>query len=149
MSGNSQQSLDFKWILIGFAIQAGLTWLLTAMLVEPVMIPMMKAMGTTAGPLAFVALVAFGAFFGGGLIVAYFSPGDTVKEPAISALLAITFNAVVNLTTTDAPFSGGVLIGLVITGAVAFAFAMLGAKVGEKLQGDTTDKMRERGDLRG
>ena len=110
---------------------------------------MMESMGTTAGPLTFVALVAFIAFFGGGLLVAYFSPGDTVKEPAIAAVLAIVFNAVVNISSSDAEVSGGVIVGLVISGAVAFAFAMLGAKVGEKIQGDTTDKMRERGDLRG
>ena len=149
MSETIQRPLDIKWILIGFAIQAGLTWLLTPLLVEPLLIPMMESMGTTAGPLTFVALVAFIAFFGGGLLVSYFSPGDTVKEPAIAAVLAIVFNAVVNISSSDAEVSGGVIVGLVISGAVAFAFAMLGAKVGEKIQGDTTDKMRERGDLRG
>ena len=144
-----ERPLDIKWILIGFAILGGLSWLLNSLLAEPLVPPLVEALGITGGVLTFAALVAFGAFFGGGLIVAYFSPGNTVKEPAIAAILAIAFNSFMNLMAADFQIDGGGVVGIVIAAALAFAFAMLGAKVGEKLQGDTTDKMRERGDLRG
>lgn len=146
---SDQRPLDIKWILIGFAIQGGLSWLLTNLLLEPLAAPLMESMGPTAGVLAFVAIVAFGAFFGGGALVAYFSPGDTTKEPAIAAILAIVFNAIINLAQADFQIDAGGLFGIAIAAGIAFAFALAGAKVGERMQGDTTDKMRERGDLRG
>lgn len=150
MSGTStERPLDIKWILIGFAILGGLSWLLTNLLAEPLVPPLIEALGVTGGWLSFAGIVAFGAFFGGAVIVAYFSPGDTIKEPAIAALLAIGFNAVMNLMRADVQLDVGGIVGIPISAAVAFGFAMLGAKVGEKLQGDTTDKMRDRGDLRG
>jgi hypothetical protein len=140
---SNETALSLKWILIGFGVQGGLTWLLPAMLLEPLGAPLVSALGELWANIAFVAIVAFGAFFGGGLVVAYFSPGDTIKEPAISATLAIAFNQLYNLSQ-GAPFS---LLGIVIAVALGYAFAMAGAKVGERLQGDTTDKMRDRGTL--
>lgn len=139
----NETPLSIKWIMIGFGVQGGLTWLLPAMLLEPLGPPLLGALGELWANIVFVAIVAFGAFFGGGLLVAYFSPGDTVKEPAIAATLAIAFNQIYNLSQ-GAPFS---LLGVVIAAALGYGFALAGAKVGEKLQGDTTDKMRDRGSL--
>ena len=140
---SNETALSLKWILIGFAVQGGLTWLLPAMLLEPLGPPLVSALGELWANIAFVAIVAFGAFFGGGLLVAYFSPGDTIKEPAIAATLAIAFNQVYNLSQ-GAPFS---LLGIAIAAALGYGFALAGAKLGERLQGDTTDKMRDRGTL--
>jgi hypothetical protein len=137
--------LALKWILIGAVVQGSLCWLLREMLVQPVLLPLMESMGAVGGLLTYAVLVAFGAFFGGGLVVAYFSPGDTIKEPAIAATLAISFNEILRLTWDEAAqFS---LLGTGIAVALAYAFALAGAKLGEKLQGDTTDKMRDRGTL--
>ena len=145
---SEQQPLDIKWILIGFAIQGGLNWLLANLLVEPLGLPLVEAVGLVGGSLLFAAIVAFCAFFGGGVLGAYFSPGDTIREPAIAAILAIAFNAIINLSQAGFAVDAGSMLGLLIAAAVAFGFALAGAKVGERLQGDTTDKMRERGDLR-
>ena len=137
--------LSIKWILIGAVVQGGLCWLLRESLVEPVALPLIEAMGFEGGLLTYAVLVAFGAFFGGGLLVAYFSPGDTIKEPAISATIAIAFNQAVTLAWEEgAQFS---LLGTAISVLLGYGFALAGAKVGEKLQGDTTDKMRDRGTL--
>lgn len=140
---STETPLSIKWILIGFAVQGGLTWLLPAMLLEPLGPPLVAALGELWATIAFIALVTLGAFFGGGLLVAYFSPGDTIKEPAIAATLAIAFNQIYSLTQ-GAPFS---LLGTAIAVGLGYGFALAGAKVGEKLQGDTTDKMRDRGKL--
>lgn len=140
---SNETPLSIKWILIGFAVQGGLTWLLPAMLLEPLGPPLVEALGELWATIAFIAIVAFGAFFGGGLLVALFSPGDTIKEPALAATLAIVFNQIYSLSQ-GAPFSP---LGIVIGAALGYGFALAGAKVGEKLQGDTTDKMRDRGKL--
>ena len=139
----NESSLSPQWILIGFGVQGGLSWLLTALLYEPLLTPLSMVLGEPWATLAIVVLVAFGAFFGGGLVVAYFSPGDTIKEPAIAATLAIAFNQLYSLSQ-GAPFSP---IGTAIAVLLGYAFALAGAKVGEMLQGDTTDKMRDRGKL--
>jgi len=140
---SNETPLSIKWILIGFAVQGGLTWLLPAMLLEPLGPPLVSALGELGANVAFVAIVAFVAFFGGGLVVAWFSPGDTIKEPALAATLAIAFNHIYNLSQ-GAPFSA---LGIVIAVVLGYGFALAGAKVGEKLQGDTIDKMRDRGAL--
>jgi hypothetical protein len=57
--------------------------------------------------------------------------------------LAIAFNQIYSLSQ-GAQFS---LMGIVIGVVLGYAFALTGARVGEKLQGDTTDKMRDRGKL--
>ena len=64
---SDQTPLSIKWILIGFGVQGGLTWLLPAMLLEPLGPPLVSALGDLWANIAFVAIVAFGAFFGGGL----------------------------------------------------------------------------------
>lgn len=132
--------------MIGAAVQGGLSWLLPAFLLEPLGVPLVGALGPLGGTLAFVFIVAFGAFFGGGLLVAYFSPGNTIKEPAIAATVAIGFNQVYALTREGAEIN---VLGIVIAVVLGYAFALAGAKAGEKLQGETTDKMRERGELGG
>jgi hypothetical protein len=134
--------LSVKWVIIGTAIMGGLSWLLPLALAEPLLPPLVESMGT-AGWFVFALIVAVGAFFGGSLLVAYFSPGTTIREPAIASTIAVAINQLYWLR------QGGDLdpLGIAISIAMNYAFAFLGAKVGEKLQGDTTDKMRERGEL--
>lgn len=142
---SEQPSLSIKWVIIGFGVQGGLSWLLPALLAEPLAPPLVDALGLTAGLLALAVLVAFGAFFGGALLVALVSSGNTIKEPAIASTLAIAVNQAYYLSHEGTQLS---VLGIAISVVMAYAFAFAGAKVGEKLQGDTTDKMRERGDLR-
>jgi len=61
-------------------------------LVAPLALPLIEAMGVEWGLIALAVIIAFGAFFGGGLIVAFFSPGHTIREPAIASTLAIAVN---------------------------------------------------------
>lgn len=142
---SSTPPLSVKWIIIGASIIGALNWVLRTSLVEPVLLPLMGSVGATAGALLFVLLVGFGSFFCGGAAVAYASPGDTIKEPAIAATLAVALNSV-HYAVTAQDFSP---LGVAIAISLAYGFALAGAKVGERLQGDTTDKMRARGELRG
>lgn len=139
----SQPPLSLKWIIIGASVIGGLNWLLRTVLAEPLLIPLIEAMGVSVGALVFVLIVQLGSFFFGGLGVAYASPGNTIKEPAIAATVAVAVNAA-HYAVTTRDFSP---IGIAIAIAMAYAFALAGAHLGERLQGDTTDKMRERGEL--
>jgi hypothetical protein len=61
--------------------------------------------------------------------VAYASPGRTLREPAVGAVLAIT---AVNLAAGNAASLGGP--GMVGMWLVPFGLTMLGARIGERLQ---------------
>ena len=99
-------------------------------------------------PLHPPGLLVGGSFFVGGLIVGWWSPGETIKEPAYAALAAVVFNAGLNARNIGENMSTMQwLIGSAIMAAIGFAFGMAGGWAGEKIQGDTTDKMRERGEL--
>lgn len=134
--------LSIKWVIIGAAIMGGLSWLLPLMLAEPLLPPLVESLGV-AGWFVFALVIAVGAFFGGSLLVAYYSPGTTIREPAIASTIAVAVNQIFWLR------QGGELdiLGIAISVGMNYGFAFLGAKVGEKLQGETTDKMRERGEL--
>jgi hypothetical protein len=138
--------VSIKWIIIGAAIMGGLSWLLPLFLFEPVLPGLVESFGLQGGWIVFGLIVAFGAFFCGSAVVAYFSPGTTIREPAAASTLAIAFNQIYFLSQDGAEFSP---VGIAISVLMGYAFAFAGAKVGERLQGDTTDKLRERGQLRG
>lgn len=143
MSRSENQPLSVKWVIIGASVIGGLNWLLRTVLAEPLAVPLIESMGMLGGALVFVLIVAFGSFFCGGAGVAYASPGDTIKEPAVAATVAVAVNSA-HYAWTSSDVSP---LGIAIAVAIGYAFALAGAKVGERLQGDTTDKMRERGEL--
>ena len=145
MAEKSQPTpLSYKWILIGAAIIGGLNWLLRTLLLPVLALPLIEAMGVTVGLLAVVVVISFGSFFCGSALVAYLSPGNTIREPAIAAAIAVAVNSAhYAITSNDVS-----PLGIAIAVAIGYVFALGGARVGERLQGDTFDKMRERGELR-
>ncbi len=146
MSQSSE--VNFKWVAIGAVVIIGLNQLLMEGLGGTVGAALVESMGT-AGLYVYAALIAFGSFFVGGLIVGWWSPGETIKEPAYAGLVGVLFNAGLNFRNVDGEAFTMLdwAIGSAILAAVGFGFAMAGGWTGEKIQGDTTDKMRERGEL--
>jgi hypothetical protein len=83
----------------------------------------------------------------GGAFVGIVSPGETITEPAIAAVLAALMNNVsFYVAHPEAVDAAGVATVLAYA-AVSAALGFGGAIIGEKIQGDNTDKMRERGEL--
>lgn len=80
-------------------------------------------------------LLHVASFFVGGLIVGVVSPGVRIKEPAVGAALSV---ATMLVLTVFAPYTFMRIEGskLVIGGLIAFAVAMAGAKLGERLTGN-------------
>jgi hypothetical protein len=145
MSQSSEVS--WKWVAIGVVVIIGLNQLLQAALAGPVGGALFESMGV-AGLYLYAALIAFGSFFAGGLVVGWWSPGETIKEPAFAALGAVILNSGVNYGNVGPDMSVTQwLIGSAITAGLGFVFGLAGGWAGERIQGDTTDKMRERGEL--
>lgn len=107
-----------------------LGWLLVSLLVFSVVQAILSVVIGIGGVLTF----GFGwilflvlrplAYFIGGLITGAISPGITIREPAIAALVATIGGAFL-----DAGRQG--LIGLIIASVIAYGAALWGAQIGE------------------
>src|SRR5262245_21887700 len=141
--------LSLKWVLIGNLVILVLNDVMKALLAGNVGASLVQSFGQPAGIYALIGIVAFGSFFVGGLVIGLFSPGETIREPALAAGYAVLINARMSFNSVD----GNVftvtdwLIGTLISVVLGLGMGLAGAWVGEHLQGDTGDKMRERGDL--
>ncbi len=106
------RSLQWKWVIIGVLVMTGI-YLVSRLFL----------------PFAFLAWVAFCvAYLIGGGLIGYYSPGLTLWEPAVAALISV---ALVNLY----PFPAGLgLLLLILKLVLAFGLALTGGFFGEKLQ---------------
>ncbi len=124
--------LDTKWVLIGTAT--------TVALFAGLKVALNVGLGSS-GLFMYVVTSAAAVLLSyplGGALIGYFSPGETIKEAgwAAAASLLITW-AVRALLAGEFPG----LAALVFEGVLAWALAILGAKIGERLQGETPEKL--------
>ncbi len=117
----AEEGLNFKWIGIGLVCMfvlaiAGFayTYIVSGMGIHVID---MK-----------VALIWLDAFFIGGVIIGKMSPGKTILEPAIAAILAL-------LLLFLAVDIGIFQINVIILMLHAFLFALIGGYIGERWQG--------------
>lgn len=145
----SQQPTLYKWVIIGAAFIIALLEGFGAFL-EPFLAPsLLESFGLEGGLLLYALILSILAFFGGGVLLGWMSPGETLKEPAYATAIVVIFNALRSLSAQNWDFSLPWLMGILITLVAGFCMTFVGAWLGEKIQGDTTTKMRERGELRG
>jgi len=140
--------LSWKWILIGAGMIAAINLILRTALAQTMAAAYLE--GDMAMLYVWVAVIAAGSFGVGGLLTGWFSPGETVKEPAIASAIAVLLNAAENYAVSSVyeGFSlGGWAVGTAIMVVIGFGLGMAGGWIGEKIQGDSTEKMRERGEL--
>lgn len=136
--------INFFWVAIGSAIIVSLNVALLAVFRDVLFAQMAENVGPGKAEVFAVIIIALGSFFVGGLVIGWLSPGETIKEPALAAIVAVTINIAKNAAWNPETFS---VIQSAISMLIGFGFALAGAWVGERIQGDTTQKMRERGEL--
>lgn len=75
------------------------------------------------------------SFFVGGMVVGVLSPGVRIQEPAAGAFLAVGLMLIMTVFT---PYSyiRFSLTKLLIGGVIAYALALTGAKLGERVMGN-------------
>lgn len=69
-------------------------------------------------------------YFFGGMITGYLSPGITIREPAIGAVIVSTLGIILDASRAPA----GRVLWLIISGVIAFFVALAGAQIGERMQ---------------
>lgn len=141
--------LSYKWVIIGGGVILTLHFLMRLLFIGGVTGTLVATYGPDTGSLIIAGVVAFVAYFIGGAIIGAFSPGETVKEPALATAMTIVPNAMHSFLyhfEFGQPV-GRLLLGLVITLVIGILMAVAGAWLGEKLQGRTVEKLREDGEL--
>lgn len=141
----ARRFFSYKWTLIGTVVIIGLNLLMQALLADPVKTSLLIAFPGTGGVLLFVGIIAFVSFFVGGALIGRYSPGETIREPAVAAAIAVGFKCVENFRNIDGQNFTVVqwMIGSVLILVVGFGMALAGAWVGEKIQGPTREKQLE------
>jgi hypothetical protein len=141
----SKRSISYKWVLIGAGVIFALNLLMRALLADPVKTNLLTAFPGMTGVLLFVGIVAFVSFFVGGAMIGIFSPGETIREPAIAAAIAIGLNTIENFRNVDGTnlTVTSWLIGSAVSLGIGFVMALGGAWLGEKIQGQTPEKKHE------
>lgn len=121
----SDQKLNIKWILISLVIFIIVQFVLGAALT------LFSFLTFGLGAILFLVFKPL-VYFIGGVIAGYLSPGVTIKEPAIAAIIVVVGGTL--LESTHLGFGG--FIAMAISGLIAFFAATYGAKIGEKMQGN-------------
>ena len=75
------------------------------------------------------------SFFVGGVLIGIFSPGIRTFEPAVGAFLSVSVMLILTIFTPYR-FIHFSLTKLLIGGAIAFALALFGARIGERIMGN-------------
>lgn len=122
---SQQDTFEWKWVFISLFIYLVLQGLVLAAL--PLVISAYDPQGLPG------LLISAALWFVGGIVVGFVSPGKTFVEPAVGALFAVVptvayLYSIADVRQLSMPaYLVGGLLGVMIT--------MLGAFIGEKLQG--------------
>jgi hypothetical protein len=119
----ASSSIDWKWVLWGILI------LLVVQFGVRIAFTLFGILTLGFGFLLYMFVKPI-SYFLGGLVTGMVSPGITVKEPAISAVIVTAIGILFDASRT-AP---GRVIWLVLASIVAFVLAVAGAKLGEAIQ---------------
>jgi hypothetical protein len=115
--------IDWKWVLVAAAI------FLVAQLALSLVFGLLGVITLGFGFVLFLILKPV-TYFLGGLLTGYVSPGVTVREPAIAAVIISIAGAILD----GRGEGGGRLLGTIVAAAVAFLCALAGAQIGERMQ---------------
>jgi hypothetical protein len=146
---SKKHELSYKWVIIGGGVILTLHFLMRLLFIGGVTGTLVAMYGPDTGSLIIAGVVAFVSYFIGGALIGAFSPGETVKEPALATFMAIMPNAMHSFLyhfEFGQPI-GRLSLGLGITFVVGILMAVAGAWLGEKLQGRTVEKLVEDGEI--
>ena len=130
----TDREFSWRWAIFSMAVFVAAELLLGGLVGEFV-VGRYKSMSLA---FALQGMLNLASYFIGGFIVGLVSPGVRIMEPAVGAFASIALMLALTLFT---PFSflRFSLTKLIIGGGIAFALALSGAKLGERVAGNRVD----------
>lgn len=124
----SGKGIEWPWVIVGTLIVLGLQLLIAALI---------SLLGFDLS--AFVPAVATIslAFFIGGILIGWMSPGYTPWEAGFASLIAAA--ATIFLTTRLFQFTQGLEVLIPLAGVWGLVCGLIGGKIGETIQGTPAD----------
>jgi len=119
----ADRSIDWKWVLVSLVV------LLAAQIALSIVFGILGILTLGIGWVLFLFLKP-AVYFLGGMLTGYISPGITIREPAIAAVVI----AVVGAIFDGRGSGGGTLIATIVAAVIAFFCALAGAQIGERIQ---------------
>ena len=115
--------LDWKWV--GLSV-------LTFLVVQVVLNIVFGVFGILTLGIGFLLFVIVKplTYFLGGIATGRLSPGITIREPAIGAIVV----SVAGIIFDTSRASGSSILWMIVSGVVAFFLALAGAQIGERMQ---------------
>jgi hypothetical protein len=121
---NQQDTFEWKWVFIAFAIFITLGGLFLGAL--PFVIPNFDPQGLPG------LLITTGLWFAGGIVIGILSPGKTFIEPAVGALMAVVPTLMWLAHIAD--YAQLSTLAYIVGGMIGVMVTLLGAFLGERLQ---------------
>ncbi|MBN1647209.1 MAG: hypothetical protein JW874_04180 [Spirochaetales bacterium] len=120
---DSENGFQFKWVLVSIVIMFLTQGLLS------LVFGLLGVLTLGIGFILFLVIKPL-TYFAGGYITGRVSPGITIIEPAIGAVVI----TVIGVLFDSHRLFAGRLLSLIISGVIACAAAIFGAALGEKAQ---------------
>lgn len=124
---NQSDTFEWKWAFISFGV---------FLVLQAIMLVVLPMAISAFDPQGLAGLgIAVGVWSVGGLAIGLISPGKTLFEPAVGAMIAAVPTIAYLMMVTPDAFSPS-LPAYIVGGLIGVMTSLFGAFVGEKLQGD-------------
>ena len=142
----ASRKISWLWVIIGICVIVALNKTITEGFLAN-SIATAYAGGDMTSVWMYLGIGTVVSYGLGGAFVGIVSPGETITEPAIAAVAAALMNNVSFYMANPEAVNAAGMATVLGYAAVSAVLGFGGAMIGERIQGDNTDKMRERGEL--
>ena len=119
----AETRIEWKWVLVSIIV------FLVIQVVLSVIFGIFGLLTLGFGFVLFLVVKPL-TYFIGGIVTGRMSPGITIREPAIGAVVISVLGIIFD--STRAP--GGRVLWMIVAGVLAFLLALAGAQIGERMQ---------------
>jgi spore maturation protein SpmA len=120
---SESQALDWKWVFISMGV------FFVAQIIVNLVFGLLGIMTLGIGFILFLVAKPV-TYFIGGYVTGRLSPGITIREPAIGAVIISVAGAIFDSSRVMGPR----IIAVIISAVIAYAVALWGARIGEGVE---------------
>jgi hypothetical protein len=119
----AETRIEWKWVLVSIVV---------FLIIQVVLSVIFGVFGLLTLGFGFVLFIVVKplTYFIGGIVTGRLSPGITIREPAIGAVIISVLGIIFDSTRAPA----GRILWMILAGVVAFLLALAGAQIGERIQ---------------